>query len=450
MNQNLWGRLLIRHEIEGYLSQTGTDLSKIETFPAIERHQGLFRCHRCNNQNSRLFAILPNQKYYCTHCIQMGRITEGDKLFYYPAPNYFLKEEMNHRLTWRGELSVEQKRASKELVDSIKDVNHIHLIHAVTGAGKTEMIFQAIEEVLKIGGRVCIASPRIDVCLELFPRIQDAFQNTSVIVLYGDMEEVYTYTDIVIATTHQLLRFKSAFNLLIVDEVDAFPYVNDPSLHFAVRRSVKENIGKLVYLTATPDKHLENEFQFGQLTKTVLPARYHGYSLPVPEFIWVGDWRQQIKKRRMNGKLFKLLSSFCKIKGRRIIFMPNIALAEKLLTWLKEIYPSFNIACVHSNDLDRKIKVQKFRDFEIEILISTTILERGVTFENCHVCVVGSEHTQFTVASLVQISGRVGRKVNFPTGTLIFAHFGHSKAMKEAKKQIQGMNKLARKKGLIQ
>ncbi len=37
------------------------------------------------------------------------------------------------------------------------------------------MIFETIRYVRQEGGRVAIVSPRIDVCRELFPRIQQAF-----------------------------------------------------------------------------------------------------------------------------------------------------------------------------------------------------------------------------------------------------------------------------------
>jgi Superfamily II DNA/RNA helicase required for DNA uptake (late competence protein) len=65
---------------------------------------------------------------------------------------------------------------SNELVNSFKERRN-HLIHAVTGAGKTEMLFKVVEEVLKNGFRIAIATPRIDVVDELFPRFQAAFEN---------------------------------------------------------------------------------------------------------------------------------------------------------------------------------------------------------------------------------------------------------------------------------
>ncbi len=67
-------------------------------------------------------------------------------------------------------------------------------------------------------------------------------------LLHGESEP-YFRTPLVVATTHQLLKFYHAFDLLIVDEVDAFPYVDNQMLYHAVKNSVKEN-GMRIFLTA--------------------------------------------------------------------------------------------------------------------------------------------------------------------------------------------------------
>ena len=59
------------------------------------------------------------------------------------------------------------------------------LLWAVTGAGKTEMIFSTIEQAIQNRERICIASPRVDVCLELFPRLQAAFKSVEMVLLHG-------------------------------------------------------------------------------------------------------------------------------------------------------------------------------------------------------------------------------------------------------------------------
>ena len=142
---------------------------------------------------------------------------------------------------------------SEGLIQAV-DKQEPTLVHAVTGAGKTEMIYQVVAKVINRGGAVCLASPRIDVCLELYKRLQDDFA-CEISLLHGESEP-YFRTPLVVATTHQLLKFYQAFDLLIVDEVDAFPYVDNPTLYHAVKNSVKEN-GLRIFLTATSTDELE-------------------------------------------------------------------------------------------------------------------------------------------------------------------------------------------------
>ncbi|MDR2833852.1 MAG: DNA/RNA helicase, partial [Streptococcaceae bacterium] len=104
---------------------------------------------------------------------------------------------------------------------------------------------------------------------------------------------------------------------------------------------------------------------------------------------------------------------------------------------------------VSSIDPQRLEKVEAMRKQKIQCLITTTILERGVTFADVSVIVLGANHHVYTKSSLVQISGRVGRKLSRPTGRLIYLHDGKTKAMIQAKKQIQEMNRLAKKLNLI-
>ena len=82
-----------------------------------------------------------------------------------------------------GSLSLGQELAAQGVIEAIKQKNLF--IWAVCGAGKTEMLFYGIEEALQKGERVCIATPRTDVVLELVPRLQEVFPSINVAALYG-------------------------------------------------------------------------------------------------------------------------------------------------------------------------------------------------------------------------------------------------------------------------
>ncbi len=62
-----------------------------------------------------------------------------------------------------GELTPYQAEVSEKLLETYQKQKD-SLVHAVTGAGKTEMIYKIVAYVLESKGNVAIASPRVDVC----------------------------------------------------------------------------------------------------------------------------------------------------------------------------------------------------------------------------------------------------------------------------------------------
>ena len=145
------------------------------------------------------------------------------------------------------------------------------LLYAVTGAGKTEMIFEAIHQARKQGLNVAIVSPRVDVIIELQIRIREAFHDEQIDVLYQGQRQKYD-GHFVIATVHQLMRFKGHFDFIIVDEVDAFPLSMDPTLMSVITAAQNED-GSAVYMTATPTPWLIKQFDKSHIIR--LPARFH-------------------------------------------------------------------------------------------------------------------------------------------------------------------------------
>lgn len=134
------------------------------------------------------------------------------------------------------------------------------------------------------GGRVLIATPRRDVVIELDPRIRRAFPEQSVVTLYGGSKQRWERGDITLATTHQLMRFENSFDLVIIDELDAFPYVNDATLHYAAGKSGKHTAVR-IFLSATPPYLLQREARRGLLPHAKVPVRFHRHPLPVPRLI---------------------------------------------------------------------------------------------------------------------------------------------------------------------
>ncbi|MEO4054167.1 DEAD/DEAH box helicase family protein [Solibacillus sp. CAU 1738] len=424
--------------------------AKIETYikyrlfhikPAIEITTKLFRkhykCGRCLNDQQSKFIHFDCAKCdqictYCRHCIAMGRIISCANLIAWNGPQPHISK--NHEMCWDGTFTKLQARASQELSDSIA-AKRQHLIHAVCGAGKTEILFTAIYKALKKGLRICVATPRTDVVLELFPRFQKVFPNTILHALYGGGPEQKGYPQLVLATTHQLYRFEHAFDVMIVDEADAFPYTFDSALQKAVQKAKKPN-APVAYVTATPSEKLlayKEGYSF-------IPKRYHNFPLPVPRFSSLWNYEKQIKKEQLPTKLMEWTKQRLASEEPFLIFFPTIDLLEKAMPLFQKLHAS--ITSVHAEDVNRKEKVMQLRNAEIPGLLTTTILERGITIKNVQVAVVGAESSIFTASALIQIAGRVGRNAHFHGGDIVFYHHGITTEMDSAKEEIENLNEL--------
>ncbi|WP_340372446.1 DEAD/DEAH box helicase [Peribacillus sp. FSL E2-0218] len=431
--------MIVEHLKNGHISHTS----------GVQSGNGKFTCLRCGNKDQAMFHTIPckvcnRDCAYCRSCIMMGRVSECARLYQWIGPGllYAIPDPV---MCWDGKLSDGQKTASQRAVGAVNEKEEL-LVWAVCGAGKTEVLFPAIKTALLAGKRICLATPRTDVVLELSPRLKKAFPKIDVAALYGGSAERHKSSQLIISTTHQLFRFIEAFDVIIVDEVDAFPYSADDSLQYAVNKA-KKSSAATIYLTATPSKRMQRLYRSGKLKAVTIPARYHRQPIPVPEMKWCGNWRKKFLDKKMPPVISRWVSERLRQNIPFLLFFPSIQVLEQVMPLFQTLSPTLKI--VHSQHPERKERVLALRKGEVPGLLTTTILERGVTIERLEVAVIGSEHEVFSESALVQIAGRVGRSLAHPCGTITFFHYGKSKAMIEAIHHIRMMNEAALKRGLL-
>ncbi|WP_306798685.1 DEAD/DEAH box helicase [Oceanobacillus saliphilus] len=367
-------------------------------------------------------------------------------LYYWTGPQFTWIFHENP-CSWQGELTDVQQKAAQRIVTAIRNKERELLVWAVCGAGKTEMLFPGITDALQMGKRVCLATPRADVVRELQPRLQKAFSKVAIQALYGGSKDKQGTAQLIIATTHQLLRYEAAFDVMIIDEIDAFPYHADESLPFAANRATKAQC-TTIYLTATPRKRHQMLINRKKLPHVFVPVRFHGQPLPVPKKTMCHSLKRDLSKNLPPAAFLKWIKVRQNPSRQLLIFVPSITLAENMKDHLYRIlklqghfHSIEKLDSVHAADRDREQKVRAFREKEIFILITTTILERGVTFPSVDVAIFDAGHDVFDEAALVQISGRAGRSPDDPTGEVVFFHQGKTEAMIQAIDSIKKMNK---------
>lgn len=303
-------------------------------------------------------------------------------------------------------LTKAQNEASEFILSYIKE-NKSCVLNAVTGAGKTEIIYETIKYCVKNNKKIGIVIPRKDVVIELLNRIKKDFINSSVVGVYGGSTS-NLYADIIILTSHQLFRYNKYFDTVIIDEVDAFPFYGNEILNNFLKRSVK---GSIVYMSATINKELLNT----KCPKYFLNRRFHGVKLDIPK----------VKLWWSNRTIYRFIKE--NVNSIILIYFPTIKMQLKFSKRFKLKHYLINSKVKNRDEL-----LSTFHNLESGIILSTLVLERGVTFKNVNVIVYRADHQLFTYENLVQISGRVGRKMEYPTGKILFLADKKTKTIKKS------------------
>jgi competence protein ComFA len=365
-------------------------------------------CPMCSNLDVRYFYV-GTRGEYCRKCVMFisGIETESGKRDWNCGDEQYL---LDYPLT-KHQLAVSDDIKKKVALSDV-------LVDAVCGAGKTELVLGAIEDALLARKKVGWAIPRRQVVLELKERLKKSFPSLEVVAVCQGYTDK-TDGDLILCTTHQLYRYRDWFDLLILDEPDAFPYKGNDMLASFARNACR---GKMIYLTATPDKKLLSEVEEGSLALIQLNARPHGHPVIVPK-VWIMP----------SSACFFYLLNLVRDGRRWLIFVPTRKIARALAWVLQADY-------LTSMSESKETIIERFRTNEKRVLVATTILERGVTFEGIHVVVLFADHPVFDVASLIQISGRVGRSFLFPKGDCVFLSRSRSSAVFDCLKKIQDAN----------
>ena len=367
-----------------------------------------FVCPRCGNSDPKYIGYLQG-KPYCRFCISM-KGKEADK------------KVRNHgavTLKLSYQLSKEQSELSKKIVQNYKDKKDT-LVNAVCGAGKTELVYAVMAYCLSHGNSVAFAVPRRDVVIELFQRISEVFPSNSVVSVYGGHTDKLE-ADIVVLTTHQLYRYDKYFDLIILDEIDAFPFKNNQLLNMMFFRAIR---GQIVMMSATPSEDVIEYFSQDNRSILELNTRFHRHPLPVPAVITkIGFLKIPF--------LIKKTREFISQKKKVFIFAPTISKCE-LLAKIMKIFVK-NGTFVHSECKDRTRKIAAFKQGKYDYMVTTAVLERGVTFKNLQVIIYDADNEMYNSQTLIQIAGRVGRKIDAPEGEVIYLV---NKVTDEIKKSI--------------
>lgn len=318
------------------------------------------------------------------------------------------------------ELTNAQKRTWEEIkrdISSTKVMNR--LIQGDVGSGKTIIAFFALITAALNNGQGAMMAPTEVLARQHYDNLIELIKehniNVNPVVLVGSMtakekREAYKViesgdADIIIGT-HALIQEKANYNNLTM-------VVTDEQHRFGVRQreaiSEKGEHPHIMVMSATPIPRTLAIIMYGDLDISVideLPAN----RLPIANCVVGTDYRpnaydfmtKQIAKGRQVYVICPTVEYSEAVEGENVI-----EYAEKL----KRIMPvSVNIEFLHGRmkPAEKNEIMDRFANNQIQILVSTTVVEVGVNVPNATVMMVENAE-RFGLAQLHQLRGRVGR-----------------------------------------
>jgi len=426
------------------LAHLNVQQGRAKWIPAVRPIGNGWQCQRCGERDVEEWPSKYEMAATCRSCESIGSSTSLDVLYRDERSLMGSPSEVIFQPHWV--LTEAQRLASEQVFEFIKDpCEETALLWAACGAGKTEVCFLSAAWALKQGKSVLFAAPRQDVINDVAPRLQRDFPDYPFQVLTGTSSVKFQGGGMVLATTHQVLRFWRAFDVIFLDEMDAFPYQGSRALEWGLNHALRQG-GKILYLTATPSSEGLKKVRQGKMRLIRLPARHHRTSLPVP--IWEKS-RHSIEPNGCTGVWASQINSL-RIQGPVLVFVPKISWIDPWIKCFRRCFPSWRIDGSYSADSGRYSKIERLRQGEFDLFVSTTILERGITLPGIQVMILGADHPVFDERSLVQMAGRVGRTKESPEGRVVFISEQRTPAMKTAVLWIEDQNKRALKLGLIE
>ena len=311
-----------------------------------------------------------------------------------------------------------QNRVINEIEKNMEqNVNMNRLLQGDVGSGKTVIAVMAAYKAVKSGYQVAILAPTAILAKQHLDNFKKVLQQVGIeaeLLISGITKKNKAKIldrlkngeiDILIGT-HAILEDNVIFKklgLVITDEQHRF------GVKQRTKIASKGQNPDIIVMSATPIPRTLALILYGDLDISIIDE------LP-PN-------RKQIETFAVGSNMTERIYSFIQKnvdEGRQCyVVCPlveeneeiDLISTEKLYKMYKEeIFKDYFVECIHGKmkSKDKDSIMERFKNKEIDILISTTVIEVGVDVPNANVMVIENAE-RFGLAQLHQLRGRVGR-----------------------------------------
>jgi ATP-dependent DNA helicase RecG len=361
------------------------------------------------------------------HKKQMGRALAGDEALFQKALD-----------TLPFQLTNSQKTAIEEIRTDLRGDARMHrLLQGDVGSGKTAVAFMAMVHAIGSGCQAVIMAPT-EILARQHEKNVRAFAEKcglNVITLTGRdkgktrkeiLEQIANGKANIVIGTHALFQEDVVFHdlaLVIIDEQHRF------GVHQRLLLSEKGNTADVLIMTATPIPRTLTLTVYGDMDVSRLTEKPAG--------------RQPIDTRLVSDERLQEVADALQRKieaGDRIYWVCplveeseklDLAAAEERFAHLQQHYKRVGLLHGRMKPAEKDKVMEAFSKGELDILVSTTVIEVGVDVPEATVMVI--EHSErFGLSQLHQLRGRIGRGSGKSTCILLY----NAKVGEIAKKRL--------------
>lgn len=328
------------------------------------------------------------------------------------------KEMKEYKDSLPFQLTNAQSKTIREiLIDMKKSKPMNRLVQGDVGSGKTIVAITALFNCAMNGYQGALMAPTEILAQQHFLSLESLLKKwqIKIALLCGStskkqkdeiLEKIKQGEIDIVVGTHALIQENVEFkNLALV--------VTDEQHRFGVRQR-GELINKghnphVLVMTATPIPRTLALFMYGDMDISIINELPAGRQKVDTYFV----------RPSMRDKVYDFVKKEIRNGRQAYIVCPLVEESEKLEAEsavetskkLQEMYfKEFKIGLLHGkmNSSDKDLVMQKFKNKEIDILVSTTVIEVGINVPNATIIVIENAE-RFGLAQLHQLRGRVGR-----------------------------------------
>lgn len=391
-NSNLYVLATQLDRLQKYAASDTEKKPKLNKLGSVEWNKTKAKVHGAVEEIAKdlveLYSIRQNQKGYA-----FGPDTVWQKEF----EEMFPYEETDDQLNAIADTKADME--STRIMD--------RLICGDVGYGKTEVAIRAAFKAVQEGKQVAYLVPTTILAQQHFNTFEQRMKNFPLKVAQlssfrtnKEIKETLAdlkkgFVDVVIGT-HRLLSKDVEFKdlgLLIIDEEQRFGVAHKEKI-----KKLKNNIDVLT-LSATPIPRTLHMSLVGIRDMSVLEEPPVD-RVPIQTF--VTEHNDEMIREAINREL---------ARGGQVYYVYNrVRSIDEAATHIQELVPQANVAFAHGQMEKRELEkiMVDFINGDIDVLISTTIIETGMDISNVNTMII-EDADKFGLSQLYQLRGRVGR-----------------------------------------